>query len=321
MISSTLITLSALVLSTAALEIQSTNPAFFNAGMQGCISTASNADGSPVVIHDCNTQDPANQDWQLTFFHPQDNAGPAQNAGPEPITIFGDKCLDVTGGVNADGTKLQIWTCSASNKNQQWISVGDNTLQWAGTNKCIDLTGGKITDETVLQLWTCGSSNVNQKWIGQRNPDNTQAGVVTGGDFSAGGGGPYCIAAASDANGAALALVGCLNSDFHTIFPNGNITWLIPIAPLSGALQTFNNKCLDVPKGSTANGVKLQIWTCTAGNTNQVFQNHNGQIEWKGTGKCLDLTDGKSVNGNPIQLWDCATPKSNPNQEWFFSST
>ncbi|KAJ7703936.1 ricin B lectin domain-containing protein [Mycena rosella] len=314
MILSTFIALSAFFLSATAVEIQSSNSAFFNAGIQGCISTADNEDGSPLVIHDCNTEDTANQDWQLSFFD-------KENAGPQPITIFGDKCIDVTGGVNADGTKLQIWTCSAGNTNQEWISVNDFTLQWAGTNKCIDLSGGTIADGTVLQIWTCTANDENQKWSGEPNPDTTETGLITGGDFSAGGGGPYCIAAASDVDGAEVTLVGCLNSDFHTTFPNGNITWLLPVAPLTGSLMTFNNKCLDVPNGSTANGVKLQIWTCAAGNTNQMFQNHNGQIEWSGMGKCLDLTDGESVNGNPIQLWDCAAPTTNPNQDWFISST
>jgi hypothetical protein len=315
MFSSTFVALSAIIVSAAAVEIQSGNGAFFSAGIQGCISVADNADGSPLVIHDCNTEATANQDWQLSFFT-------RQNAGPEPITIFGDKCIDVTGGVNADGTKLQIWTCSAGNTNQQWISVNNFTLQWAGTDKCIDLTGGSITDGTVLQIWTCSTGNVNQFWEGERNPDTVETGNIIGGDSSATGGGPFCITAASDTDGAEVALVGCLNSDFHTTFPNGNITWSLPVAPLTGTITTFNNKCLDVPNGSNVNGVKLQIWTCAAGNTNQMFQNFNNQIEWKGTGKCLDLTDGKSTNGNPIQIWDCAVPaSSNLNQDWFVSSS
>jgi hypothetical protein len=59
-----------------------------------------------------------------------------------------------------------------------------------------------------------------------------------------------------------------------------------------------------VPNGSTANGVKLQIWTCTAGNTNQIFKVHAGlsQIEWNGKGKCLDLTNGNSTSGNPVRF-------------------
>ncbi|KAJ7726815.1 hypothetical protein DFH07DRAFT_234705 [Mycena maculata] len=82
---------------------------------------------------------------------------------------------------------------------------------------------------------------------------------------------------------------------------DGNITWLVPVAPLTGSITTFSDKCLDVPNGSTENGVKLQIWTCAEGNTNQMFQNHIGQIEWSGTGKCIDLTNGNSTSGNPVR--------------------
>jgi hypothetical protein len=88
------------------------------------------------------------------------------------LTLF--ECIDVTGGVNADGTKLQIWTCTEGNTNQQWISVSDFTFQWSGTNKCIDLSDGKITDGNQLQIWTCDDRNANQQWIGEPNPDTTE---------------------------------------------------------------------------------------------------------------------------------------------------
>jgi hypothetical protein len=80
----------------------------------------------------------------------------------------------VKDGVNADGTKLQIWSCVQGSKNQQWISLTDSTFQWSGTNKCIDLSDGKITDGNVLQLWTCDSNNSNQKWFGAPNPDTVR---------------------------------------------------------------------------------------------------------------------------------------------------
>ncbi|KAJ7264782.1 ricin B lectin domain-containing protein, partial [Mycena rebaudengoi] len=123
-----------------------------------------------------------------------------------------------------------------------------------------------------------------------------------------------CVGAASDADGAAVVLLGCGVDNAGTQFPNGNYNWTAPFDPLTGQIKTFGNKCLDVPNGSTTNGVKLQIWTCAAGNTNQLFQVHRQQVEWSGKGKCLDLTDGNSTIGNPIQLWDCAT--NNRNQEW-----
>ncbi|KAJ7720489.1 ricin B lectin domain-containing protein [Mycena olivaceomarginata] len=139
----------------------------FNAGIQGCIAVGDNADGEPLIIHNCNTEDLANQDWDVSFFG-------RVPVGPQQIKIFGDKCIDVKDGVNADGTKLQIWSCVQGSKNQQWISLTDSTFQWSGTNKCIDLSDGKITDGNVLQLWTCDSNNSNQKWFGAPNPDTVR---------------------------------------------------------------------------------------------------------------------------------------------------
>ncbi|KAJ7640148.1 ricin B lectin domain-containing protein [Mycena rosella] len=169
MISSTSVALLAFALSASArLQIESWSSSFSNAGIQGCISAESNEDGAPLVVHDCNTENVTNHDWEVSFFT-------RQNAGPQAITVFGDKCIDVVGGVNADGTKLQIWTCDAANTNQMWISVTDNTFQWSGTNKCTDLTDGKILDNTQLQIWTCASNNANQEWHGGPMPDTTIA--------------------------------------------------------------------------------------------------------------------------------------------------
>ncbi|KAJ7721912.1 ricin B lectin domain-containing protein, partial [Mycena metata] len=135
----------------------------FNAGIQGCIATTQNTDGAPVEIHNCNTEDTSLQEWTATF-------AIRGSTSPSPITISGNKCLDVTGGVNAVGTKLQIWTCSGG-PNQKWVNNLDGTFQWSGTDKCIDLTDGKLTDGTQLQLWTCDTNNNNQKWGAAPNPD------------------------------------------------------------------------------------------------------------------------------------------------------
>ncbi|KAJ6476834.1 ricin B lectin domain-containing protein [Mycena sanguinolenta] len=294
----------------AQSSIKSFNPAFSKAGIEGCIAVENNADGEPVVIHNCNTENAVHQQWLVSFYTRQDGY-------PGPIKIFGDKCIDVTGGVNADGTKLQIWTCGEGNPSQQWVSVKDNTFQWVGTDKCIDLTGGSISDGNVLQIWTCDSNNDNQGWTSGPGPVTNQPITLFASTFSATQ--QYCLGAASNTDGAEIALVSCTNpNDYKATFPNGNITWNVPV--VTGPIKTFGNKCLDVPNGSTANGVKLQLWTCADGNTNQNFQYWYGsleQIEWNGTGKCIDLTSGNFTVGNPIQLWDCDTENTNPNQWWF----
>ncbi|KAJ7635785.1 ricin B lectin domain-containing protein [Mycena polygramma] len=322
MISAAFIALVGFTLSAHATgQIQSSNPAFANAGIQGCVAVADNADGSPLIIHDCNTEDLTNQDWEVNFWASTVGEGHSgTSVGPQQIKVFRDKCIDVAGGVIADNTKLQIWTC-ADNPNKLWTSLTDNSFQWAGTDKCIDLTDGMAMSPRFTRA---PAATPIRSGLANRIPMLRNRAVhLIGGDDSANGGGPYCIAAASDTDGAEVALVACLNSDFHDTFPNGNITWSVPTEPLPGPVKTFNNKCLDVPGGSTTNGVKLQIWTCAEDSPNQQFTFHAGvsQIEWNGQKKCLDLTSGKSTSGNPIRLWDCAVPDtSNPNQQWFRAS-
>ncbi|KAJ7292513.1 hypothetical protein C8J57DRAFT_1490018 [Mycena rebaudengoi] len=57
--------------------------------------------------------------------------------------------------------------------------------------------------------------------------------------------------------------------------------WVVPVAPLTGQLKAFTNKCLDVPNGSTPSSVK-HIWA--------------------GKNKCLNLTGGNSTNGTPVSV-------------------
>ncbi|KAJ7469970.1 ricin B lectin domain-containing protein [Mycena galericulata] len=120
-----------------------------------CLSASSNADGAAVVIEMCSAPTAANS-WVV----------PNGNNAAGSLQIFGNKCLDVTNGVDADGTKLQIWTCFSGNTNQLWEpefgSVGN--IFWVGENKCVDLTNGNTTNGNQLQVWDCDTSNPNQIW-------------------------------------------------------------------------------------------------------------------------------------------------------------
>jgi hypothetical protein len=94
------------------------------------------------------------------------------------------------------------------------------------------------------------------------------------------GGGPSCVAASVSTNGARVALVPCLTP--VDVFPNNNTTWSVPVAPLTGPLNTFDGKCLDVPNGSTQsfNGVRLQVWDCFPESPHQLFQTVSRQIKF-----------------------------------------
>jgi hypothetical protein len=67
------------------------------------VNGAGNADGTAVIVWDCNGQN--NQKWTLT------------SAGE--LRVYGTKCLDVSSAGTANGTKVQIWTCHGGT-NQQW---------------------------------------------------------------------------------------------------------------------------------------------------------------------------------------------------------
>jgi hypothetical protein len=117
-----------------------------------CLTAASNTDGAPVTLQTCTGA--TSQQWSFT--------GGSQGG---QVQIFGSKCLDVINGVNADGTKLQIWTCSTNgNVNQIWWYTGDNRLSWKDHGKCTDLTNGSMTDGNPIQIWTCTGGNANQVW-------------------------------------------------------------------------------------------------------------------------------------------------------------
>ena len=64
------------------------------------------------------------------------------------------KCLDVTGGGTADGTKIQLWTCNGR-RAQNWAAQADGTLRNPQSGKCLDVSGNNSADGTVVQLWTC----------------------------------------------------------------------------------------------------------------------------------------------------------------------
>jgi hypothetical protein len=82
----------------------------------------------------------------------------------------------------------------------------------------------------------------------------------------------------------------------------------------------FKGGCLDVTNGASANGTKIQLWTCLAGDANQQWQPRtDGEIVNPKTGKCLDnlsvaSTDNGTDNGTQLDIWGC-DPNA-VNQRW-----
>ncbi|KAJ7457560.1 ricin B lectin domain-containing protein, partial [Mycena galericulata] len=258
-----------------------------NAGK--CLTAASNADGAVVEIEDCVAGGSTAQSWTIS--------GPA-------VQIYGNKCLDVTGGSTASGTKMQIWTCGTGNANQAW-SVSGSTIQWSGHSSCLDLTGGSVTNGNVVQIWSC-TGGVNQKWALTTGPGSaTTTPPATGHTIRPGASSTTCLTAPTNANGGQVTVAPCDGSTSQVWTQNGQ------------TLLAYGSMCLDVTGGSTANGVKMQIWACTpgAGDAAQHFTVTSGKsIQWTSKNECLDLSGGRLTSGNQIQMWVCET--GNANQVW-----
>ncbi|KAF5379825.1 hypothetical protein D9615_005796 [Tricholomella constricta] len=112
-----------------------------------CMTAASNTDGAVVTIEPCTYS--ANQKWTFT------------GGG---VQIFGTKCLDVPSGSTVDGTKLQIWSCTGNNPNQQFSYTRDNRLAWKNKGKCVDLPSGNQASGTRIASYGCTNNNKNQIW-------------------------------------------------------------------------------------------------------------------------------------------------------------
>ncbi|WP_329459412.1 family 16 glycosylhydrolase [Streptomyces sp. NBC_01497] len=109
------------------------------------VAAASNANGTPVQLYDCNGS--GAQQW---------------TAGSDGSLRALGKCLDAKDGGTADGTQLQLWDCSGA-ANQKFTPNAARDITNPQANKCVDATGQSSANGTRLQLWTC-TGTANQKW-------------------------------------------------------------------------------------------------------------------------------------------------------------
>ncbi len=144
-------------------------------------------------------------------------AADALTASPLVNPVSG-KCLDVTGGSNADGTQVEIWTCTGG-ENQLWTSTSagelrvtirgatkclaapggangvkvvigtcsgrrwtlnsDQTITDAQSGKCLDIVANGTANGAIVELWTCkAAADNNQRWAA--NASTTTAVNVSG---------------------------------------------------------------------------------------------------------------------------------------------
>lgn len=124
------------------------------------------------------------------------------------------------------------------------------------SGKCLDATGGGTGNGTAVQQWTCSSGNPNQQWQFQPTTDGhvrvvsrnatTAVWDVTGGSGATGDGVKVQL----------WAYGGAANQQWRPV-SRGDGTWEFT--------ARHSGRCLDVTDLSTADGARLQQWTCTHG--------------------------------------------------------
>jgi len=79
------------------------------------------------------------------------------------IVGYAGLCLDLASDSNADGTKVDVYTCNGTD-GQQWTEEPDGTIHADG--KCLDVSGGATANGTLVDLYTCNGTGA-QVWVAE----------------------------------------------------------------------------------------------------------------------------------------------------------
>jgi Ricin-type beta-trefoil lectin domain/Domain of unknown function (DUF5110) len=239
----------------------------------------------------------------------------AANPSGGEVIGAGGLCLDVRGGVAADGQPVQLYTCNHGSAQQAtypadgtvrllgrcltaagtadnspvttgacaqtWTRQSNGALINAASGRCLDVPDGNTTPGAVqLQLYDCNGSAA-QTWRMPPGPIAGPAGMCAD------------VVDADPTSGTPVQLWGCNNSDAQR--------WS---APGDRTLRTFG-KCLDVRGAGTANGTPAQLFDCNGTAAQQWVTRSDGTILNPVSGRCLDDAGGLQHAGDRLQIYDC----------------
>ena len=71
----------------------------------------------------------------------------------------------------------------------------------------------------------------------------------------------------------------------------------------TGEIRGIGGKCVDVSNSGTADGTKIQLWTCNGTGAQRWTLPGDGTI--RALGKCLDVRSSGTANGTITWLWTC----------------
>ena len=209
------------------------------------------------------------------------------------------KCMDVPGDDNqsANGTNVQLWDCQASSNDQKWYYNKANQMfeNKAFPGKCLD-NRGQAHNGGGIVIWDCVDSN-NLRWTysGSKLASKHNSNIVAD---------AYGTGNGSDVG--QWSHHGGSNQQWELRVDNPETLWV-------DYRDARTGKCLDVAGGNSANGTKVQLYSC----------NGSPAQQWKyvpatkrihsmvNANKCLDAPGGQTANGVQLQIWDCQVGNAN----------
>lgn len=245
-------------------------------------------------------------DYANTITDPFPAAGPAPGTSPNPAWI--DTLDSVSGGEVANKCS---WSISGTPRGDVTLSTGTFAMQSLWSNLASNLAGACVMSDTVTVTNPGGQSNsvgssVSLQLAGSSTagypltwseaglpPGLTLApstGLITGTPTTAGTYGVTVTAA--DAPGTSRGV---------------SFNWTI--TSVSGPVKAANGKCLDDFGSGTANGNKVDIWTCN-GTGAQRWTFSGGALSVLGT--CLADASGGGA-GTKLAIFTC---NGQPSQTW-----
>ena len=216
----------------------------------------------------------------------------------------------ITGSATADGVYDLTVTATDSGGSQgstaaYWTVLGKaaitspgNLVTTAGQLAQISLKAGDTADNAPLYYKIVGGPPGSYVNWNTATTEGWRTATLTGWPAPAG---TYKTT---------ISLIGSLNSTASVTF-----TWTVKPAPGTGPTGPvrldLDDTCLDDTGNSSANGNKIQIWTCNGGAAQNWTYAEDGTLRIHG--KCLDAAGYGTKAGTKLQLWSCT---NRTNQMW-----
>ena len=234
---------------------------------------------------------------------------------PNPDNGVDNMPFDRDVQMNADGGRLDCSTATTVNKGIQAHSAALGLTFLLGTKAPAALrTGAAIA---LHGSWNrspaTGYKVVWFPWNTATNTPGAQQDLVSGWLVNgASWGRPVDVAVASTGN---MFVSADQSGTIYRLIPGAAST---PSTPKAVVAHTAG-LCLDLNGGSTANGTRVQMWSCTGGRNQQWLlpAGGTGGPITHVNGTCLDALQGGTANGEILGVWAC---NGGTHQQWTVTS-